>query len=798
MNFRLLNNGYHQNTITNFLAIAAICLIGIVIYSNTLDSPFHFDDQRSIVENYSLREPFNLKDIWNFDQVRSIAYFTLAINYHFSQLQVRGYHLINIFIHLVSAILVWWFIHLTFLSPYIRCKDIFKHRELIAFFSGLLFVTHPIQTQAVTYIIQRCTSLASLFFLLSLTLYIKARLIMIEKSRAQSWIVFYGFSLLFGILGIFTKEIVITLPFMILLYEVFFLRDRERKIGWAYLAPFIFILLILPAILLWTKDIGLKEFGLLAEETSSISRRSYLFTQCRVLITYLRLVLLPVKQNLDYNYPVLTTLWSRQVLISLSLLVTILIIGIRFFAAGYRLISFAIFWFFINLSLESSVIPIKDLIFEHRLYLPMAGYSFFLPVIVCHVLKRGGIRITVLSLFLIAGFYSILTFQRNSVWNNGFELWNDTVNKSPGKARPYNNRGLSYLNRGKYDKAIFDFNRALKIESAYVGAYYNRGIAYAKKGEYNRALEDFNTAIIANSKHMEAFYNKGTAYKETGQHRRAIIEFNKAAKINLSCVKIYNNRGLTYLEKGDYDKSLSDFNQVIEIKPFSAMGYFNRGIFYSTRGYFRRAIADLDQSLKIEPGNSNAYNRRGIALTGCGEFERAIHDFTLVIEIDPENPEAFKNRGIAYINRGKFNLAIDDFNRALERDPDSAEIFNNRGTAYASRGEFNRAIEDYSQSLEITPDYIDAYINRGTAYANLEKYSQAISDFSRILVIQPTSIRAYNNRGAVYATLGNYEKSIADFQSALSINPEYKEATKNLERALLSKIIREEEKIMDK
>jgi len=100
--------------------------------------------------------------------------------------------------------------------------------------------------------------------------------------------------------------------------------------------------------------------------------------------------------------------------------------------------------------------------------------------------------------------------------------------------------------------------------------------------------------------------------------------------------------------------------------------------------------------------------------------------------------------------------------------------------------------------LEITPDYIDAYINRGTAYANLEKYSQAISDFSRILVIQPTSIRAYNNRGAVYATLGNYEKSIADFQSALSINPEYKEATKNLERALLSKIIREEEKIMDK
>ena len=232
------NNNPYRNSITNFLAIAAICLTGILIYSNTLDSPFQFDDQRSIVENYSLREPFNLKGIWNFDQVRSVAYFSLAINYHFSHLQVRGYHLINIIIHLSSAILVCWFVHLTFSTPYSTGKEISQHRRLIAFFSGLIFVTHPIQTQAVTYIIQRCTSLASLFFLLSLTLYIKARLTLIGKFMARSWIVFYGLSLLSAILGIFTKEIVITLPLIILLYEVFFLRDEERKIGWAYLIPF--------------------------------------------------------------------------------------------------------------------------------------------------------------------------------------------------------------------------------------------------------------------------------------------------------------------------------------------------------------------------------------------------------------------------------------------------------------------------------------------------------------------------------------------------------------------------------
>lgn len=200
----------------NLSVVLVLLLAGFIIYSNTFFSPFHFDDGFSISDNLSIRHIQNLKDIWSFWPLRFITYLSLAFNYYFHRLDVLGYYVFNLAVHLGSSLLVWRLSLLTFSTPVMKEQKIARHAGLISFFAGLIFLTHPVQTQAVTYIIQRAASLAAFFYLVSLSLYVKSRLL--EGSGRR--IFYYIGSLLAAVLAMFTKEITITLPLMVCLYEL--------------------------------------------------------------------------------------------------------------------------------------------------------------------------------------------------------------------------------------------------------------------------------------------------------------------------------------------------------------------------------------------------------------------------------------------------------------------------------------------------------------------------------------------------------------------------------------------------
>lgn len=573
------------NNLKNFLGIITFCCLGILIYSNIFQSPFVFDDLPSIVENQSIRNLGDLQSIWNFAPTHFITYFSLAGNFYIHQLWVPGYHLINLVIHLVSTILVWWFVHLSFSTPVMKDKEISRHAGVIAFFSALIFVAHPIQTQAVTYIIQRAASLATLFYIGSLNLYIKAR---VSKDK-KPWRFYYGLSLIAAILGMFTKQIIFTLPLMITLFEFCFLR-KGKKLQWKYLVAFLVLLLIVPLNVAAAKKVDLWQIDQLTKESEIISRGHYLLTQFRVLITYLRLLFIPLHQNLDYDHPISETLWKIPVFASLCFLVFILIIGILLFRR-YRLISFAIFWFFLTLSVESGMVPIRDVIFEHRLYLPMLGYNLFLPTAIFYVCKNK--KIGVIILLIVAGCYSFLAYTRNRVWKSELVLWNDTVHKSPKKARPYNNRGNAYFNKGEYDRAMIDFNQALKINPNYADAYYNRANIYFYKQEYGKAIFDYNQALKVNPNYAKAYNNRGNTYFYKGEYDKAISDFNQALKINPRFARAYVNRGNTHLNKKEYDGAISDYNQALWINPKFAEAYYNRAVVYYVKQDYKKAWEDI-------------------------------------------------------------------------------------------------------------------------------------------------------------------------------------------------------------
>ena len=636
-----------------FIHILLIIVLGILAYSNTFNVPFHFDDANNIVENYKLKD---LNNFWPPAGSRWFGFLTFALNYHFGGLNTIGYHIVNLTIHILNAILVYWLVVLTFRTPYFKVSVIsasvsnqptqfnlptFKPLNYLPLFIALLFVSHPIQTQAVTYIVQRFTSLAAFFYLLSLVMYIKFRMqdsgYKIKIMHHASWIM-YLCSLFSAILAMKTKEIAFTLPVVIALYEFMFFDGKIKK-RVLYLIPLILTMLIIPLSMIGTvKPVGdaIGELREASQETSEIPRWSYLFTQFRVIVTYIRLLFFPTNQNLDYDYPVYHSFLNPNVFLSFLFLLLIfsfaiyllsrlhhathnlhnsnsepqmLSISTRYTLRATRLIAFSIFWFFIALSVESSIIPIKDVIFEHRLYLPSVGVFIAITTSMfilankfksrCQKIDKAVISLLAVIVLVFIG----ITCARNIMWQDGVTLWEDVVRKSPKKARSYCNLAVAYNNKRLFDKVIENYTMAITINPNYAGAYNNRGNTYVNKGLYDKAIEDFTIAISITPNFAEAYNNRGIVYFNVAQYDRAIEDYTKAIAMNPNFAEAYNNRGNAHDEKGQSDKAIEDYNQAIAINPDYADAYFNRGLVYSRLDKSDNAMSDFQKACDM--GNKN-------------------------------------------------------------------------------------------------------------------------------------------------------------------------------------------------
>jgi len=282
-----------------------LSLLDTLIYSNTFSIPFQFDDADNIVQNPQVKDLANFFDL---SGSRYVGFLSFALNYSVGGLQVFGYHLVNLFIHITNSFLVYSLVLLLFKAESHHSPLTTQDLQLttapwIALATALLFVAHPIQTQAVTYIVQRFASLVTLFYLLTVVCYLKWRL---ASSETRSRFLWYGGAVLSTVLAMKTKENSFTLPFMILLVEAVFFRSFNKR-RWVALIPFLLTLLIIPV----SRGDALGEAEGFARDTTAISRSEYLFTQFRVIVTYIRLLFLPIYQNLDYDYQSIIPYWNR-------------------------------------------------------------------------------------------------------------------------------------------------------------------------------------------------------------------------------------------------------------------------------------------------------------------------------------------------------------------------------------------------------------------------------------------------------------------------------------------------------
>ena len=505
-----------------------------IVYSNTLEAPFVFDDKLVIVENPIVRDfgymvnPSKAKvhkghfEYESFSR-RYIGYLTFAINYWFHKLDVTGYHLVNIAIHIINGLIVYWLVILTFRTPFLNSSVLRGRINEIAFFASLFFTCHPLQTQAVTYIWQRVTSLSTTFYCLALVFYILWRLTSkkLRSFATQMPILFYFGSVISAVLAMKTKEIAFTLPVVIFLYELMFFEEKLKK-RILYIAPILLTMLIIPASLLETEKLRGDLMGNIGEVTrveSNISRMDYLLTQFAVVATYIRLIFFPINQNLDYDFPIYNTFLTPEVFLSFLLLFSIFSLGIYMFLRSrtrnstHRIIAFGIFWFFITLSVESSFIPIVDVIWEHRIYLPSVGLFMALTTGIHLLLIKYGQRklhtIGVAIFVTVIIVFSVLTYSRNNIWSSEIALWEDIVEKSPQKARPHNILGNVLNKQGRTEEAIEHYLQALRIKPDYEKTYNNLGRAFYNQGRFKEAIEYYTHALQIKPDYEKAHYNLG-------------------------------------------------------------------------------------------------------------------------------------------------------------------------------------------------------------------------------------------------------------------------------------------------
>jgi len=619
------------------LLVLVICIC--FIYSNSIKGPFVFDDVPNIRDNPRIRlakltlDGITTAGIESYSSHRPVANISFALNYYFNGYNVVGYHLVNILIHIITGIILFYLIKVTLgllrshslkprseknMPPDQRNNSIHNIKRssiltlprsfgagstellFIPFFTTFIWMVHPVQTQTVSYIVQRMNGMAAMFYILSLLFYVKARL---ENRKRKKQALFLG-CILSGILSLGSKEIAATLPFFIFLYEWFFFQELSLKWLKRNSIYFLFIFLFIVFFAFFFLDYHPIKIILSTYKTRDFTLWQRVLTEFRVVIYYMSLIIFPhpTRLSLLHDFSIshsfinpITTLLSFMAILGLMVMSIWL-------AKRERLLSFCILWFLGNLVIESSLLGL-EIIFEHRVYLPSMFFILMCVSLVCRFANSR--RIWGVLLCVVAILFSVWTFQRNFVWSDTVSLWEDCLKKSPNQWRPHYNLGIEFAHRGNFDDAIKHYRTALKIKPSYSKAYYGLGNALARKGESEAAIYNYRQAFRINPGYFEAYYNLGQILLNQGKIDQAINNYKKSLNINREMtLALYNlswiystcnikkfRNGTKALQLAEKLCMLTDYKQPLALDALAAA--------YAESGRFNEAVATAKKALKL-------------------------------------------------------------------------------------------------------------------------------------------------------------------------------------------------------
>lgn len=593
-------------------------------YFNSFTGPFIFDDRDSIQGNPTIRR---LWPIWlplsppHKEGItvagRPMINLSLAINYSLGGTDVRGYHAGNLVIHLLAGLTLFGIVHHSFLQPRLR-RQFGASALPLALATAVIWVVHPLQTEAVTYIVQRAESIVGLFYLLTLYCAIRGA----ESPRPSIW---YGLSVASCAMGMASKEVMASAPLMVLLYDRTFmsqsLQEASRRRWRLYLGLSATWLLL--GYLMVSGGIIYSGNASIAARSNSMSLTwwEYLLTQPSVILHYLKLTVWPRTLCFDYGWSPAKTLTS---IVPAVLLIAVLLGATCWAIKKNSALGFLGAWFFLILAPSSSFFPLRELAYEHRMYLPLAAMavlavtvgSWFLVSLAGLIgTRESHVRCVAYALAsVIVLTLGCLTARRNEDYRTAIAIWSDTARKEPLNPRAYNNLGTELDRADRIQDAILQFEQALQLKPDWVLAHNNLGNALLRAGRLQEAISQYEQVLRLQPDWVEPHNNMGTALLRDGRAHEAMAQWQQALRLNPEYVEGHNNLAITLAQTGNLGDAILHWKQALRIKPDFFEAHVNLGVALEQTGKIKEAIAQFEEALRINPNSAEARDNLGLAL----------------------------------------------------------------------------------------------------------------------------------------------------------------------------------------
>lgn len=617
------------------LAAAVLITAGTLAYLNSFNGPFVFDDEPSIPGNASIR---SFATAWwppadggLTVSGRPVLNLTLALNHAVSGEQVWSYHALNLLIHLAGGLTLFGLVRRTLRQPVLAGRFA-GDAQPIALTAAALWLLHPLQTAAVTYVIQRAESLCALFYLLTLYGFVRS----VEPGAPCRW---RALTFTACLLGMGTKEVMATAPLLVWLYDRTFIAGgfaaawRARRGLYLALAA---TWLALLALVLATEGRGdTAGFG------TAVTPAAYALTQVKAIAHYLRLAVWPAPLVFDYGHGVVTA-WT-EVLVPALLLIPLaaasLWYGGRRHAAGFCGLGF-----FLILAPSSSFVPVAtQTIAEHRMYLPLAALTTLAAAGLWRWQGRRGLAV----LAIVAVAFGAQTAHRNEAYATNIGLYEDTLAKVPGNARARALLAEYYVRAGRLGDAGRELERALADEPAVPEVLNNLGLVCQRQGDHARAVECFQQALALRPSDSEFANNLGNALVRAGRMKEGIGQLEAAVRLTPESVDSRFNLASALAQAGRTEEAMALLSALLSRHPDDAGSHNLYGNLLLTAGHRPEAIEHLAAAVRLAPANADYHNQLGIALGRAGRLREALVEFEAALKLDPAHPSAAKNAALA-------------------------------------------------------------------------------------------------------------------------------------------------------
>ncbi|MBI5327116.1 MAG: tetratricopeptide repeat protein [Deltaproteobacteria bacterium] len=583
---------------------SVIILLTAIAYSNTFSNSFHFDDRYAIFEDRAIRDIGNIPSMFKDMLNRPLLRITFALNYHFGGFDVFGYHLVNLLLHIIAGISVYFLAKLLF-------ERMGGHGNSVSFalLAGLIFALHPVQTGSVTYIASRSAVLAAIFYVLSVILFI------LGSERNGSKMVFFHIgAFLSFLMALGSKETAATVPFIVLMLPFFLMTAKHRR---NITLPLLW-LMALPvyALIRYLVSQNVVPVDTRFSYSEILPPYQYLLTEVNVVIYYyLKWLFFPVNgPNADPDIPAETSFIDISTIAASLVIACIVYMAIRF-RREVTVVSFGIFWYFITLIPTSSIFPIADVAVERHLYLPSIGFAFVSAYLLMKIKELLPSKIWFLP-YIIPLIMIVITIQTNSVWKNGITLWEDAARKSPNKIRALGNRAFAYLESGNLNMAEMLYHDFLKRFPNDPFGYNNTGLILEKKGDVLSAIKYYREAVNLKPKYWRFHMHLGNAYSQNGFMVEAVSELQIAVNLEPLNPEPMIMLASLLAKQGETDSVIIIANKALSIESENVEAYLLLGISYEKKGMREEAIKFYKKALELNPGWRESLTERIKTMTG--------------------------------------------------------------------------------------------------------------------------------------------------------------------------------------